>query len=831
MISRQHFFIRSGLLAGIYLLVLLGFHTLDLINNFFAAPHSAYVLYHILKTLISGFIVLIALTAGQTILSKISRSFHPLDHFIFSNITGVAVITVVMHILGYVHGYYTVVAVALTTPLVFAAPFYTPPFTHFLRQSVIAGREFARSRTGNNIIPVLFTSVLTGLICIQVLGIYCANVMFPYTGANDSLGLYIPYYEEAIRVLHGLSLSKYLNAYFYSKGFGLQFLGALLTDPHSLQLTNFYVYLLSLLVLGRLVLLATGKMFWSLLSVFLYLQVFSGTDFIVEHLQFGMFVIFAAYCCVSLLTTLSDMALSRVQYAMFCVFACLVIFRPIFTVIPAALVCFTILVSFLLHDRFRFRYALKLLPVMFLTLVLVYGVNYYQTGYIDLHLRMFDQLMDVEKFQQAMDPYVVLVTKKFRTNLNEIGVKYILQAFFSPQKWQSLIQSVLGRPLSWVLLAAMIGVILKWSYLFGRRKRRLSVLHLKQSGSVIGYMSLYLIGFTFLLTSLYAYELFHAVVYIYFFIILLFIVILSHLSQWTRPEIPRNVSAIVALLVLALAFPRFIQQQQGNYRKEVFRFLVGTSSFAQAYRWNLADYLYVQNHFTHDNKVISLNFATGAYGLPGGKWQRPLLNDYNTYPHFRTILYGAPREAHASLQEVNVRYAYLNTTNTGVLEGRLLFTTQLPIFQPDTILTYWDVVANFGPEQRQYVLVLRDQPLEGEEKSSPEQQALRARFLVDYRDSFTDFYLSKESMGQLRETGLPEEIVNRLKELKYQSFQRSYTFLEAVMQQIGKKETHRYQEQILNAARDPNPIRIHGLEGYIGAKSCYDNNIPVTKCF
>ncbi len=59
------------------------------------------------------------------------------------------------------------------------------------------------------------------------------------------------------------------------------------------------------------------------------------------------------------------------------------------------------------------------------------------------------------------------------------------------------------------------------------------------------------------------------------------------------------------------------------------------------------------------------------------------------------------------------------------------------------------------------------------------------------------FQLTKSSMKQLREEGVPEELLTALKPLKWQEFSEKSTFLEAVEKQIGEKQTITYRELIL----------------------------------
>jgi hypothetical protein len=65
---------------------------------------------------------------------------------------------------------------------------------------------------------------------------------------------------------------------------------------------------------------------------------------------------------------------------------------------------------------------------------------------------------------------------------------------------------------------------------------------------------------------------------------------------------------------------------------------------------------------------------------------------------------------------------------------------------------------------------------------------------------FGDFKLTKSSVQQLGDEGLPEAILEPLESLKWQEFDTELEFLAAVEAHIGKQQTVTYQEKILNAA-------------------------------
>jgi hypothetical protein len=64
------------------------------------------------------------------------------------------------------------------------------------------------------------------------------------------------------------------------------------------------------------------------------------------------------------------------------------------------------------------------------------------------------------------------------------------------------------------------------------------------------------------------------------------------------------------------------------------------------------------------------------------------------------------------------------------------------------------------------------------------------------------FQLTEQVLEDLRQEGLPSDILKRLKSLKDREFRSEDAFLEAVRQELGKDQTTRYQQQILQYATD-----------------------------
>ncbi len=77
---------------------------------------------------------------------------------------------------------------------------------------------------------------------------------------------------------------------------------------------------------------------------------------------------------------------------------------------------------------------------------------------------------------------------------------------------------------------------------------------------------------------------------------------------------------------------------------------------------------------------------------------------------------------------------------------------------------------------------------------------LEESILVKNRFLSAGFKLTKQSLHNLRNDGLPEEIAEHLKPVKWRKFAWKKELREAVEQQIGKAPTEKYWQQILNSA-------------------------------
>jgi hypothetical protein len=80
------------------------------------------------------------------------------------------------------------------------------------------------------------------------------------------------------------------------------------------------------------------------------------------------------------------------------------------------------------------------------------------------------------------------------------------------------------------------------------------------------------------------------------------------------------------------------------------------------------------------------------------------------------------------------------------------------------------------------------------------------------------FTLTEQSLDNLRQEGLPNKILEKLKALKDQKFDTQDKFLEAVRQEIGNDQTVRYKEQILENAADEIAAEINQITDALQAQ-------------
>jgi hypothetical protein len=79
-------------------------------------------------------------------------------------------------------------------------------------------------------------------------------------------------------------------------------------------------------------------------------------------------------------------------------------------------------------------------------------------------------------------------------------------------------------------------------------------------------------------------------------------------------------------------------------------------------------------------------------------------------------------------------------------------------------------------------------------------------FLTAYSQLLEQYELQKHSMLFLKDKGIPDDIVNRLKPLKWQRFVGKQEFLTAVAEHVGQDAMLRYQRPILITAHQTGHI-------------------------
>ncbi|MCP4351323.1 MAG: hypothetical protein GY795_38145 [Desulfobacterales bacterium] len=123
-------------------------------------------------------------------------------------------------------------------------------------------------------------------------------------------------------------------------------------------------------------------------------------------------------------------------------------------------------------------------------------------------------------------------------------------------------------------------------------------------------------------------------------------------------------------------------------------FISGKTNYAELYqkRWgHISLGLNIQKLIGHNNKVMVMNFLPGLYGIPGSKFQRSLMNDYNRDVDFRTVMFGDTEESITTLKKYNINY-FLIDLNRPLLLLPIAFS---PLFEPKNLKRNFKIVASF----------------------------------------------------------------------------------------------------------------------------------------
>ncbi len=700
--THEHFIAGSVLFALSYLFVVGWFQFVNVWEKHFADPGFVYIVYHLFKVVFLLFIAWLIYYSGRVLFGYFMKKreyagWSGIDAFLISSFLGAALWTVVMFFLGLSKLYYLSTVLILTVPVIFLS---YPDF-----KGVVSGMPGLLTHWRNNWASMnkggkaLFSGFLL-VIFVQFLYLLIVKGLSPDLVTNDTVGHYMPYFQEVINS-HSTWMNKFTFHYFMSRGSGLFFLAALLTDVQSIQLVSFYFMILTGLVLCALVGRITDDWPWVLLAACLYFStniLISETGLIVaefqkSHVMIGAFVVFMTY-----MTTLA-FAIPAGCFSAWCFFQ---IFIATTGVIISP-VSFVFIFPYLIFQGALFM-LLKREPLLKLTTIAIVvtstvflsllGFNYLSSGLAELTpLPLFFEYRNESILSRWVSPLSLLSSINIAITSGEgaggVGFSNLLNIGNYIQNFKLVFYDDAMAP---IVLFIMLLLLTGITFMVSLKKKFFPEEALYSISSI-----LFMLFTAFLLFSvnkqhsLYRYTFFLAYFKIAFYVFLL--VFLTRIFSGGA-ILKRNIVLAITATALLFSVVNFFRltssSASGISLEDRIKFLFGLTSYAELYnkKWEVTNIgLNVKKVVGKDAKVVPLNFFPGLYGIPNGGFQRPFMCDYNKSGDFESVLFGPPEKAMETLKKYRINYFLIVSVRP------LLFTVFAPLFEPQAVKQYFKLVG------------------------------------------------------------------------------------------------------------------------------------------
>ncbi len=693
-------YIGQTVFTAVYLLVVYGLKSIDLWNKSFDIAGSQYFIYNLLSIVLLLFYGWIMYYAGH-IACRLLRwdgsdsELSAADNFLIYSFIGAAVYSAGMLLLGFLRLYYIGVVVIITAPVVFLS--YTrlkgiadnipASFSAFYRD------YFKQEPKLNMVVGMVFMLIAAG----QTLYFLISKGLMPDLLTNDTIGHYIPYYQEVIRS-HGI-MNKYFLHFYYSKGAGLIFLSQLLAGVQSAQMVSFYFFFLGGVMMYAFVKRATSNDFiWMMLAVILY---FSSAIFLNEsgmmvsefqkpHLLIGAFICFVVYGTVIAHSLAPDKLRSwRLLQAI--ILIALILLSPISIAFILPFLLLQWIAAFFIKDKINPAWYVLPMAVTLLVFVGMLLVNYFASGMAEATpLPIFYKLSNADILSKWVSPSAILFQIQMNNISGEGAGAIALANLLKVKNVIANMGSVLYDPSmvpAFIYLALLPLTCLLIMVAVKRKVIDSAIIPL-----IVSIVSMLLVSFILLVVteqlSIYRYTTFLVVVRDFLYVYILFFVTKHFAGRFYKKLVV--VPVIIIIFYSCSNFYAYAKQESVS-NEEKIDFLTGNKSYADFYekRWGAVKMgLTIQQKIGSDKKVVVMNFLPSLYGIPGSGFERPLMNDYNTKGNFEEILFGAPEQAMRTLQALNINYFLF------VFDKPFLPTAYAPLFEPENVRKYFTRVLD-----------------------------------------------------------------------------------------------------------------------------------------
>jgi len=689
-------YIGAAVVTAIYLAVVFWFKNLDVWNKSFDDAGAQYFIYNLLRVVILLFYGWIMYYAGNFACRWMLRreafdGLDPADGFLASSFAGAAIYTIIMFLLGLLRLYYIGIALVITAPVVFfsyarlmeTAGNIPASFSSFYRG------YFKQETKLNMFLAVSCAFIATG----QLLYILVSKGLMPDLLTNDTIGHYIPYYQEVLRT-HGIWMNKYFYHFYVSKGAGTYFLAQLLGDVQSAQLASFYFFFIGGLTLYAYIKRITrSDLLWMLSAVILC---FSSTIFLNEngsavaefskpHLLIGAFISFIVYSGVISLS-LPPERLKAWQYLQTMVLVSLIIISPVSAAFVLPWLVLQLIVSlFTVNKASR---VLFVLPVA-ATIISFAGMlvfNYLSSGMAEATpLPLFYKFSDTGRLAKWLSLSVV----QFQILMNNLSgegagavavanllkLKNVMTNFASVLHDASMAPQFAYFPILPIALALIAAAV---------RRKEIDPNIISQVWPMLSMLALswVLLSVTEQL-SIYRYTIFLTIMRDGLYLFIFYFLARNFAARFYKKVV--FIPIVIILIFSCMNFYSSIKRQTMPIEDKI-NFLTGNTSYADLYekKWGAVKMgLTIQDKIGSNKKVVVMNFLPALYGMPKSEFERPLMNDYNTNGVFEKILFGSPEQAMNTLQALNINYFLF------AFDKPLLFTAYSPLFDPQNAKKYF----------------------------------------------------------------------------------------------------------------------------------------------
>ena len=259
-------FLLHCLFVGGFVVTIGFFSVVDVYDkHFFQSSYAA--IYNAFRVVFAAYFFWLVYVVGRQALSFVAKD--PLaglrlhERLALGFFVGVAVLTAVMLVLGYLSLYWRAVAWAIAVPII-AVSYRHFAFTMHEAKAVLA--QHLRHMSG---IDRTFSIVMAVAAAFAGVALLLVKGLYPQ-GGHDYYQHYSQFYAAVIDS-HGIWPNLFWYEYYYSKGMGVTFLGMLLTDALAPSLVAYCFVAATALALYALVRDFCSHTLWPWLAVVLYL--------------------------------------------------------------------------------------------------------------------------------------------------------------------------------------------------------------------------------------------------------------------------------------------------------------------------------------------------------------------------------------------------------------------------------------------------------------------------------------------------------------------------------------------------------------------------------